>query len=99
MHVIDDQWICQDCLFFIANGDLPSATGGSEEADARVIAGCEREAAAGGHWALDSAEDGSDTLDFSRSDCDCCGSSLGGSRHRAAVLYSNAPAEATASAT
>jgi len=41
MQVIaNDLWVCADCLFFIANGDLPE----DEKASARVVAGVGREA-------------------------------------------------------
>lgn len=85
--LITDLWICVDCLFALANGDYPD----DPERAAAVAAGEQREADAGGHWSLDGDRDGepegSSDRDFSRSQCACCWSRLGGSRHRAAVFY------------
>lgn len=87
IEIVSDLWICVDCLFFHANGDLPD----DAAASAAVLAGTERETAAGGRWSLDGPRDGeaegSDVNDFSWRACACCGSKLGGSRHRAAVVY------------
>ncbi len=90
MEAYDNLWVCVDCLVFIANGELPEDDG----ARAAVLAGVEREAVAGGHWAV-TGED--DDREFSWHACACCGSDLGGSRHRCAVLYPNGPIEAVQS--
>ena len=68
----------------LANGDLPD----DESLAESILYGIEREAP--GQWVLDSADE-SDPEDyssqaFSWSDCDCCGSDLGGSRERAAIV-------------
>jgi len=120
--VIRDLWVCVDCLMFHANGDLPD----DPEAEAAIIAGCEREAPyvwtcdgpntvdcgggiecvrcdgtgeidtddsdepsacpdCDGGGRVDEPED-ADTQEFSWSECDCCQSTLGGSRHRMALI-------------
>jgi hypothetical protein len=77
--IVDEQWVCVDCLMVIANDD---ATGIEDddraEAVRRAVYGTE------GYWVADSTEE--TDLEFSWSPCDCCGSSLGGSRHRCAIL-------------
>lgn len=72
------QWVCADCILYIANGDLPE-----DPADARRIT--DAIAAEPGTWVCGSAPDD----EFSWSACDCCGSTLGGSRHEAAVIPAN----------
>lgn len=67
--------VCVDCLFFIANGDLPD----DEKDAARVVAGVES-------FAPGYVVAGDETDEFSWRPCECCGSKLGGSRHGAAVL-------------
>ncbi len=85
VRVVDGQWVCVDCLFFIANGDLPDDT----EAAARVVTGVEQQAPY--VWVCDgpheNEEEGVDTKDFSWTPCYCCGSDLGGSRHRTALIW------------
>lgn len=93
MLIIKDLWICVDCAVFHAVGAMPEDI----EAAARVQAGVEREAAAGGAWGLEGPTEDEDeeavTREFSRAACACCYSTLGGSRHRAALIY---PGEAAA---
>jgi len=70
---------CTDCLLFIANGDIPEDNGND--------------------WSLDHIEaiwpstqydlacgDSENDHDFSWSQCECCGSRLGGSRHELVAL-------------
>lgn len=86
-EVISDLWVCVDCVVFIANGDLPE----DPKIAKKILAGVEREAP--GQWVCDGPheDDGEgeedDTLVFSRSPCDCCGSCLGGERHRCAIVF------------
>lgn len=131
--IADDQWVCVDCLFVIANGD----TGGieSEGRAAEVLASVyERQASGEGRWVCEGPHTGehgiecrscdgsgqigwdhddhdwtpaspetkacdscsgtgrideseaADTQDFSWCACACCGSTLGGSRHRCALI-------------
>ena len=87
MQLIDDCYVCSDCLVFIANGDLSGLDNDPDTADGReaeIIAGIEKEAEAGGHWV---GGDSEKDHEFSRSSCDCCGTSVEGSRHQAAVIY------------
>lgn len=119
----DDLWICPDCLFYVANGQLPDDPADAE----RVLEGARREEPAvwvldgphvGEHapecWTCDGEgadafgdpcelcrgtgrqeeEEGADAIEFSWSACDCCGSGLGGSRHRAALIGEDPAAEA-----
>lgn len=93
IEIIRDLWVCQDCLFAFANGDYPD----DAERAAAIEAGEVRELPM--RWALDGPreagtdgpddpgdDEGADQADFSRDECDCCGSRLGGSRHRAALV-------------
>lgn len=82
-------WCCVDCLMLLANGDTPPHM--SEAETAAWLAGIDRRAD-GGSWDLGGEhvdgctawDDGTDcyceTIEFSRSPCDVCGSHLGGSR-------------------
>jgi len=87
VDIIDDNFlICTDCLMLIANGDdsgLDYHYGrGAADRLAEIEAGI---AAAGGNIVpgeFDRDEE------FSTRDCDCCGSSLAGSRHHCVVLTS-----------
>ena len=82
--VYRDLWVCWDCALFIANGDLPD----DESLAESILYGIEREAP--GQWVLDSANESDpedySSQEFSWSDCDCCGSDLGGSCERAAIV-------------
>ena len=69
MHILyDNQWACEDCVMYLANGDIPE-----ERPDlADDIAA---------QWPNDKdLVIGTDTDEFSCRPCDCCGSRLGGSR-------------------
>lgn len=79
VSIIHDLWVCVDCGMFIANGDLPE----DEEASAAILAAMERDAPA--EWVSGDREDEC----FSRSSCDCCGSTLGGARMSAALVTRN----------
>jgi hypothetical protein len=71
-------YVCQDCAMFIANGDLP-------EGDCAAILGGVDDVLPA-QWCLDSGENGEGDVEFSSSSCDCCGSSLAGSRFRANLV-------------
>ena len=78
----DDIWVCDDCLFAIENGHTFSIE--SEERVAEVWKGVRR---LGRHLSANwDSETDEGIRDFSWSSCDCCGSRLGGERHRYAVL-------------
>jgi hypothetical protein len=79
--VRDDLWLCQDCTIYAANGDLSGVI--DEKTEKAVIKGVDR---LGSHLVIDSGEDGEGEKGFSWSHCDACGSKLGGSRTRFAVL-------------
>lgn len=99
LEVLGPYWICFDCIMYIANGELPDdiqqaekivASAASEESYFWVPGGeCEA-----GHtpWAerlaasADCEWNSCDTREFSSSFCDCCHSSLGGSRHKASLI-------------
>lgn len=80
VDIIDDLWVCCDCIMMIANGDLPTGSDADVEdfQEAFDIA-CEREAPY--QWVA-----GSEENEFSWRHCDCCHSSLGGSRHEAYLI-------------
>jgi len=67
--------ICVDCAMAHANADF---SGMDNETEVRVKSGMERT----GHLAVDSL----DITDFSWSQCDACGSALGGARFGAVSL-------------
>lgn len=97
-EIIGNKSVCHPCALFIANGDLPDEprkNGSSRHWSdddpngpqaLAIIAGCEVESQKGGNWCLDTIKDG-DHEDFDTTTCDCCGSSLGGSRWPASVVY------------
>ena len=77
-----DAMVCQDCIMWIANGDTTGADDRWSEEDA--IEYVEAVAEDGGQViAGDSDKDD----EFSWSACDCCKTTLGGSRHHAVELY------------
>lgn len=97
--VRDDLQLCQDCLFVAVNGDYSGIDEhygkgespgrgelreGAKERAAEIDAGLAR---LGPNLVphFDS-ETGEGINEFSWRRCDCCGSNLGGSRHRFAVL-------------
>jgi len=67
---------CVDCLFYVANGEIP-AERPNLEANIRT------------HLGADIAHlctSGDEQIDFSWQRCQCCGSTLGGSRETLVVL-------------
>jgi hypothetical protein len=68
---------CQDCLFLVANGDLPDDRPDLDDEIAAHLGDDARWLCCG-----DSAADD----EFSRSTCECCGSRLGGSRHELCIV-------------
>jgi len=70
--------VCQDCIMLIANGELPVDCSEERAQELESISG---------DWACCSPVEGEQDYDaFSYSSCDCCGSSLGGSRYPAIEL-------------
>lgn len=95
MEIDSELWVCQDCLMFIANGDLTGLdySPGGKEADERaaaIIAGAEEWGARERHVHADSSEE--TDRDFSSRACDYChdkGPGAGaGSRHKCIALVS-----------
>jgi len=90
MKVIDDLSVCSDCAMAIANGDFTGLDyhygAKANERQAEIVAGLDKEAAAGGYWVMSGDEN--EESWFSWSSCDCCDSGLGGDRLKAAVIYS-----------
>jgi hypothetical protein len=82
LDVLTGFWVCQDCLMFIANGELP------EDGGEAIVEGCERELPY--QWVADSPAEGESedacTREFSWRSCHCCNSKLGGSRHRCVLI-------------
>lgn len=75
-------WLCVDCMFAEELGELPE----DEERAEEVEEGLERLMKAGEIWANFGGTDEYDGYEeFSWSQCDCCGDTLGGSRYRYAL--------------
>lgn len=71
--------VCVDCLFVIANNDWPE----DEARRAEVAEGIARWSEEG--WEL-VCGDAENDHDFLWARCECCGSTLGGSRHEIGTL-------------
>lgn len=81
MRVLYTLDACMDCVTYIANGDIPSHRPNlTSEIRANLDPSPEGDALA--HIVNDNDEEEW----FSWSSCECCGSGLGGSRNRLAVL-------------
>lgn len=80
VEIIRDQYVCTDCALALANGE----THEDPAREAAIIAGQERVFPA--HFASD--DDGSEPF-FSWRMCACCHSTLGGDRHRYALITTN----------
>ena len=80
--VADGLMLCTDCLIAACNGDFTGID--SDARVAEVTAGLE---SCGPNLVPDfDSESGDGIEEFSWGGCDCCGSRLGGSRHRFAIL-------------
>jgi hypothetical protein len=77
VEVVSELMACQDCLLYVANGDVPE-DGRDIEADIQAEIGAPSGRLACG----DSDKDD----EFSWRPCECCGSPLGGSRHHLVLL-------------
>lgn len=75
---VADLMVCCDCLHYLANGDIPDERPTLASDIERIWSPADRYTLVCG----DSDRDD----EFSRASCDCCGSTLGGSRHHAAAL-------------
>lgn len=80
---ISDGYVCTDCMFMIANGELESEA--SEASEARI----QEVANATARWCLDDSEYADN--EFSWAPCRTCRSRLGGARHWAVLLGEGTP--------
>lgn len=79
----DNLWLCHDCHFAAAGIDETIL----DQAQAVATEDGLGKIAALGHLVPDhDSETGNGCDEFSRRKCGCCGSMLGGSRHRYAIL-------------
>lgn len=79
--VRDDLWFCDCCSLAAVNGDSCEC---DDEHDDDVVKGLDD---LGPHVVPDfDSNDDEGIEEFSWKECDCCGTRLGGSRHRFAVL-------------
>ena len=93
MNIVDTTPIeaCTDCLIFVANGEMPEGRENLAQDIERewphvaTDETCDFFKAARGTLRNDIVFDGED-LGFSWRECECCGSRLGGDRHRLNVL-------------
>jgi hypothetical protein len=81
MTIITNLWVCVDCARVIANGDYEGLDDETAETIHDAVARDD-----GRNWVLSSGGDGGGVDAFSWSPCDCCGSTLGGARYRAAII-------------
>lgn len=83
-HDTYDVEICDDCLHLVANGEVmgPEGENLTDDIAARID---ERWGELAPHL-VPACENCDEECGFSWSDCDGCGSPLGGTRHRAAVI-------------
>ena len=77
-HVVERLMACVDCLNLVANGE-PSDDNPHHERDIQDHLSLTP------HQWLECGDDGKD-WEFSWHSCECCGSTLGGSRHELVVL-------------
>jgi len=80
---ITDLWACADCIMFIANGEMEGA---GEHWDPDNIDKNWPDHHVVPDGPHEDEDEEADQMAFSWSSCDCCGSRLGGSRHRVAAL-------------
>lgn len=90
MEIIEELWLCVDCTIVDCNGDY---SGMSEERAREVNAGFARlseqypKAHVSPNFDSNANEDEESGIrEFSWCGCDCCGSRLGGTFHRFAIL-------------
>ena len=84
MEDIEDLEVCIDCGLVVANADY----GGIENQSTidAVDKGIEEWSAAGYHLVISCPTEDCECISFTWALCDCCGSSLGGSRYHAVAL-------------
>ena len=77
VKITDTLMACEDCLFYVANGDLPDGNPYFEDAIRAAIG-------VPSGWLCVGDSDADE--EFSWAPCECCGSQLGGSRHQLVLL-------------
>ncbi len=86
----DDLWFCTDCHFAASGVDDTIV----DQGQAKAVEDGQTRLAKLGHLVPDHNSETSDGIyEFSRRKCDCCGSTLGGERHRYAILGPDAEPE------
>lgn len=89
MHIVhDDISLCDDCTIAAVNGDFTGLDyhygKDADKRQAEIEAGLEK---LGPHLVSNNdSETGDGIEEFSRRECDCCGTRLAGGRHRFAIL-------------
>lgn len=89
MYTHDEIRICDDCVQFHANGELPPDQGNEQgnEQDERFVQNIETNwGELAGHIVVACEDDCADCDEFSASSCGSCGDKLAGSRHKAVVF-------------
>jgi hypothetical protein len=83
--VCDDLWFCDDCTMVAVNDD---ASGIESERRERAVRRGLSDLQKDGSYAVPNydSETGEGEDEFSWSECDCCGTSLGGRRTRFSLL-------------
>lgn len=78
-----DIWLCEECMFFDVNGELPE----DEERAQEIVEGFDRLGEVSSNFGNSEDEEDEEDgyLEFSWAPCDCCGTQLGGSRYRYAL--------------
>ena len=77
--IVDDQWVCTDCANYINGGELP------EDPEVVELLELTFQRYAEENIQFNIVDTGESDF-FSSSECDCCSSSLGGSRYKAVYL-------------
>lgn len=81
-RILKNQFVCQDCGHFLANGDTGAINANTAERVRRAVVAALR---VGEHWYLDSGQDAGCDLEFSRHGCSLCRSPLAGFRFAAVI--------------
>lgn len=79
LNITTGLWVCYDCAYFIANGDLPE----DDELEAAIVRGATLDS---GHWCLAYEGDELPSKEWSAHPCDCCWASGDGPRVAACIV-------------
>lgn len=85
-RILKNQFVCQDCGHFLANGDTGEIDANTAVRVRRAVAAAQR---VGEHWYLDSGQDAGFDIEFSRHACSFCRSPSAGFRFAAVILCVN----------